>query len=64
MFRIVLFCTFLFSTQLTLASETMALHALFEEYWANEMEENPFSVTKSGIFEFNDRVPSVSPADQ
>jgi uncharacterized protein (DUF885 family) len=64
MFRIVLFCTFLFSTQLTLASETMALHALFEEYWANEMEENPFSATKSGIFEFNDRVPSVSPADQ
>ena len=39
------------------------LTALMDEYWANEMAENPFSATRSGVFEYNDRVPAVAPAD-
>ncbi|MEM9618757.1 MAG: DUF885 domain-containing protein [Pseudomonadota bacterium] len=40
------------------------LHTLFDEYWANEMAENPFSATGSGVFEYNDQVPSVAPGDE
>jgi len=40
------------------------LNALFEEYWANEMAENPFSATSSGVYQYNDQVPSVAPDDQ
>lgn len=39
------------------------LDALFEEYWANEMRENPFSATQSGVNDYNAEVPSISPAD-
>ncbi len=39
------------------------LQDLIDDYWANEMEENPFSATGSGVFEYNDKVPSVSPED-
>ncbi|MFQ5562554.1 MAG: DUF885 family protein, partial [Parvularculaceae bacterium] len=39
------------------------LHALFEEYWANEMAENPFSATASGVNDYNDKVPQVAPED-
>jgi uncharacterized protein (DUF885 family) len=40
------------------------LHVLFDEYWANEMAEDPFSATSSGVFEYNDQVPGVAPDDQ
>ena len=39
------------------------LNALFDAYWAFEMRENPFSATSSGVFEHNDKVPSVTPED-
>lgn len=39
------------------------LHELFEEYWANEMEENPFGATSSGVDGYDDKVPSVTPED-
>ena len=54
----------LFSLQIAVAAETEELHALFDEYWANEMEENPFTATGSGVFEYNALVPGVAPADQ
>jgi len=40
-------------------SETLS--SIFEEYWAFEMENNPFSATFSGIHSYNDRVPDASP---
>ena len=40
------------------------LHALFDDYWANEMAENPFSATGSGVSGYEDKVPSVTPEDQ
>lgn len=39
------------------------LNALFAEYWANELAEDPFSATYSGLKDYNDKVPSVAPAD-
>lgn len=45
------------------AAPTDDLNALFDEYWANEMEEHPFSATSAGVFDYNDRVPGVAPAD-
>lgn len=40
------------------------LNALFDEYWANEMQENPFSATQSGVTDYNAEVPAIAPADQ
>lgn len=38
-----------------------ALHRLFDDYWAFEMESDPFAATSSGVHAYNDRVPDVSP---
>jgi uncharacterized protein (DUF885 family) len=40
------------------------LESLFDEYWAKEMAENPFSATQSGVHDHDDRAPDVSPAAQ
>lgn len=37
------------------------LHRLFDEYWATEMRNNPFSATGSGVGDYNHLVPDVSP---
>lgn len=39
------------------------LTELFDEYWANEMEENPFSATYSGVSGYEAEVPKVAPED-
>jgi uncharacterized protein (DUF885 family) len=39
------------------------LHALIGEYWANEIEEDPFFATGAGVHDENDRVPAVAPED-
>jgi uncharacterized protein (DUF885 family) len=40
------------------------LHALFEEAWAFELEEDPLLATRTGYKAFNDRLPSVTVDDQ
>lgn len=40
-----------------------ALHALFDRYWAWQMEDNPLWATSVGVHDFNDRLPAVSVAD-
>ena len=47
-----------------IAAPSDELDLLIDDYWANEMKENPFSATGSGVFDYNDRAPSVAPADQ
>lgn len=47
-----------------LAAPADELDALFAEYWANELQENPFSATGAGVNDYNALVPSVAPADQ
>lgn len=37
------------------------LHQLFDEYWAHEMEIDPFAATTAGIHRYDDRVPDLSP---
>ncbi|WDI33259.1 DUF885 family protein [Hyphococcus flavus] len=45
------------------ASPGEDLDALFEEYWTNEMRENPFTATRSGVRDYNAEVRLVAPAD-
>lgn len=40
------------------------LETLIDDYWTNELEEDPFMATGAGVFDFNDRAPSVSVKDQ
>ncbi|MFQ5533574.1 MAG: DUF885 family protein [Sphingomonadales bacterium] len=40
-----------------------ALHALFDDEWGNRLRENPLMASRSGVHDYNDRLPSVSPAD-
>ncbi len=40
------------------------LHALFDEAWAFELEENPLFATSVGEHRYNDRLPSVAAEDQ
>jgi uncharacterized protein (DUF885 family) len=46
------------------ANPTDELNQLFKDYWTTEMEHDPFSATSSGIEDYNDRVPDVSPQPQ
>jgi len=39
------------------------LASLIDEYWAFELREDPFSATGSGVYDYNDQVPSITPAD-
>jgi uncharacterized protein (DUF885 family) len=45
------------------ASPSSDLATLFEEYWENELAEDPFSATFAGRTESNDKVPGVAPED-
>ncbi|MGK0238435.1 MAG: hypothetical protein ACI92G_001901 [Candidatus Pelagisphaera sp.] len=49
---------------LSLGVASEDLHRLFDEYWAFEMEANPFDATWSGDHQYNDRVPDASPEEQ
>lgn len=46
-----------------LAGPAEELDALFADYWANEMRENPFAATASGVMDYNAEVPDVAPED-
>ena len=37
-----------------------ALDALFDDYRRHTLESDPFEATGSGVYDYNDRVPSVS----
>lgn len=45
-----------------MAAPAEELDALFAEYWANEMEENPFAATQSGVSGYDDKAPDVAPS--
>lgn len=45
------------------ASPSSDLNTLFEEYWENELAEDPFSATFAGRTQSNDQVPGVAPED-
>jgi uncharacterized protein (DUF885 family) len=40
-----------------------ALRALIDEEWADEMRDNPLYATQAGVHDYDDRLPSVTPAD-
>ena len=41
-----------------------SLHTLFDEEWAFRMQENPLFATNAGHHKYDDRLPSVTEADQ
>ncbi len=43
---------------------TSRLHALIEEAWSYRLQENPLLATAAGVDDYNDRLPSVTVADQ
>jgi uncharacterized protein (DUF885 family) len=43
--------------------EVARLHAIFDRAWEMRVRENPLFATSVGRHEFNDRLPSVTPAD-
>ena len=40
------------------------LNSIISEYWGFHLAENPIEATQIGLNDYNDRMPSVSPADQ
>ena len=53
-------CAFCSTAQAVPADD---LNALFDEYWANELREYPFSATQNGVDTYNDKLPHVAPED-
>ncbi|MEK6374732.1 MAG: DUF885 domain-containing protein [Acidobacteriota bacterium] len=43
--------------------EVARLHALFDRAWETRLRENPLFATSAGRHEYNDRLPSATPAD-
>ncbi|MHA7871977.1 MAG: DUF885 domain-containing protein [Hyphococcus sp.] len=62
--RLLLTCFALIAAQAAAAAPADDLHALFDDYWANAMEENPFAATGAGVYDYNDQVPGVAPEDE
>jgi uncharacterized protein (DUF885 family) len=44
-------------------NEVTRLHALFDRAWETRLRENPLSATSVGRHEYDDRLPSITPAD-
>ena len=45
------------------ADEVAKLHALFDKVWETQLREDPMFATAVGRQEYNDRLPSIGPAD-
>lgn len=45
------------------ASADESLRILFSDEWANRMRDDPLYATQSGVRDYDDRLPSVTPAD-
>ncbi len=52
------------ATAATAASPSETLHALFDDEWEFEMREYPLFATQTGDHRYDDRLPSVSVADE
>jgi uncharacterized protein (DUF885 family) len=53
----------LFLTIPARADEVAKLHAIFDESWETRLRENPLFATSAGRHEYDDRLPSLTPAD-
>jgi len=64
------FCTFLlclFLGSIAIAQESLSdsqVDTIVAEYWQYRLQENPILATQSGVSAFNDRLPSITPADR
>ncbi len=62
MLRVIIVVALLFAGPAA-AAPADELSALIDEYWTNELAENPFSATSSGVYDYNDKVPEIAPED-
>ena len=53
----------LFALPARAADEVKRLHALFDKNWETRLKESPLFATSVGRHEYDDRLPSVTPAD-
>ncbi len=53
----------LFALPASAADEVKRLHALFDKNWETRLKESPLFATSVGRHEYDDRLPSVTPAD-
>lgn len=53
----------LFVSAFAVADETARLHALFDKTWETQLKEDPLFATSVGRHEYDDRLPSMTPAD-
>ncbi|MEO1252116.1 MAG: DUF885 domain-containing protein [Pseudomonadota bacterium] len=65
MFRAQIFIACAATTLLATSHAALAddLDAIINDYWANELAEDPFRATTADVDDYNDRVPDVAPAD-
>src|SRR5438552_2502378 len=61
--RSVLIPLLLFAMSAHAADEVKRLHALFDRNWEQRLKESPLFATSVGRHEYDDRLPSVTPAD-
>ena len=60
-----LLCTLICTASIAQESQSdLQVDAIVAEYWQYRLQENPLLATQSGISEFNDRLPSITPADR
>ncbi len=59
----ILATVFLVATSVRGADEVSKLHDLFDRTWEAQLRESPLFATSVGRHEYNDRLPSVTPAD-
>src|SRR5437016_12804903 len=53
----------LIATSARAADEVKRLHALFDKSWETRLRESPLYATSVGRHEYDDRLPSLTPAD-
>ena len=51
------------AVQAALAAPADEARAIFEEYWAESLADDPFAATYAGVADYNDRLPGVAPDD-
>ena len=62
--RVLLALALLLTLPLRAADEAAKLHALFDRAWEAALQEDPLRATAVGRHEYDDRLPTVTPAEQ
>src|SRR3954463_1711196 len=61
--RLLIVVVSLLAVSASAADEVARLHALYDRTWETRLRENPLFATSVGRHEYDDRLPSMTPAD-